>query len=47
VKVRVPLPVFVTVSVAGAGFTPFSTAVKIRLDGETERIGCGDAAAEA
>jgi hypothetical protein len=47
VKVRVPLPVLVTVSVAGGGLTPFSTAVKIKLDGETERIGCGEAAAEA
>ena len=47
VKLRIPLPVLLAVSVAGDGLTPFSTAVKIRLEGETERTGCGEAAAEA
>jgi len=47
VKLRVPLPVLLIVNAAGGGLTPFSTAVKTRLDGETERTGCAEAAAEA
>jgi hypothetical protein len=39
VKLRVPVPVFVTLKFAGAGFVPPCMAVKIRLEGEIERIG--------
>ena len=46
-KVRVPPPVFETVRLAGGGLIPFWTAVKTRLDGETDRTGCVDGAAEA
>ena len=46
-KLRGPPPVFETVRFAGAGLIPFWTAVKTRLDGETDRTGCVDGAAEA
>jgi hypothetical protein len=36
-KVRVPVPVFVTLKFAGAGFAPPWMAPKLRLEGEIER----------
>jgi hypothetical protein len=39
VKLRVPLPVFVMLRFAEAGFAPPWMAEKLRLDGEIERMG--------
>jgi hypothetical protein len=39
VKLRVPLPVFVTLKLAAAGFAPPCTAAKLRAEEEIERIG--------
>jgi hypothetical protein len=39
VKLRVPVPVFVTLKLAEAGFAPPCMAVKLRLEEEIERTG--------
>lgn len=41
VKVRVPLPVFVTETLAAAGFVPPCVPEKLRVDGEIASTGLG------
>ena len=43
VKLSVPLPVFVTLSEAGAGLAPPAVALKVRAVGKTDRTGGGAA----
>ena len=42
-KLSVPVPVFVMLKFAEAGFAPPSVAEKLRVDGEIERTGEPDA----
>jgi hypothetical protein len=46
IKLKLPAPVLLTLKEAGGGLEPPWTAVKIRLDGDTDRIGTVAGAAE-